>query len=129
MFFNVHTCLQYAFGFFSKLYSYIIQCSYITFVFCQCFPNSIFNSFDTLLFFLMSLFEFNIIITFYGRCASVCMGCWEIFCCIIKQNPKPCRVLYEEVKYEQVVLEIYYHTKAKAKMANNMYIYYSIHCK
>ena len=47
----------------------------------------------------------------------------------MKQNQKPCAVLFKEHEYEQVVLEAYWQTKGKVKLPNNMYHFHCIHCK
>lgn len=47
-----------------------------------------------------------------------------VHCCNKMQNRKPCAMLFEKDKYEQVVLEAYYQLRAKVKMVNNMYPFF-----
>ena len=53
----------------------------------------------------------------------------RVFRCTMKQNRKPCAVLFEEEEYEQAVIEAYYQSKEKVKLPNNRYPFSCIHCK
>ena len=53
----------------------------------------------------------------------------RVFRCTMKQNRKPCAVLFEENEYEEAVIEAYYKSKEKVKMPNNRYPFACIHCK
>lgn len=47
-----------------------------------------------------------------------------VYCCNKMQKWKPCAMLFEKDKYEQVVLEAHYQLRAKVKMVNNMYPFF-----
>jgi hypothetical protein len=53
----------------------------------------------------------------------------RVYRCTMKQNRKPCAMLFEEHEYEQVLLEVYWQSKGKVKLVNNKYHFHCIYCK